>query len=735
MAAGSQLMRISMSQRLQPRGVCHAAIQWVRGRRGRVFVLSMLLGLIILILGCASNAESISTSYQALSSNYQLPSWRSHTAHLPAYFTSPLKPSNTSLELENNESGHIPSHLNKATPNFHLVMPATEDGVEFCKTTLSAMILNYPPPTIVGLNEKFESAEDKEKARLSEIHRYLTSEKLVNDEDMMLIVDGRDTWFQLPSDVLIRQYQHLLEDVNARLLRLYGDRFKQTIVFGATKTCERDVACQHMPEPMLPSNIYGPDTGKEIRMTPARYLDSTMLMGPVKDLRRLYQEAVQVMEAGESQTRTVQSVMATIFAKQEMARDKHRKKYKITHATNILYNWFDTSIVAVENSQKETEGELTLQEDHEYEMMIGLDYAHTLFQPFENCAKNELLSLFHDESVDLSKHHHKGTPTPPLTIPIALHDSIPPYWTPDFSRNNPSPNEKPVYIDRLEYQEDIDKLPNRETPWESTSLVQNTYTGTIPALFRIDDDESAQLPGLTTADTPASRLPLSSNISWTSFWYAGYERALLRNYFRIPQSSVGYHNVAVGGDRLWDQRGGRGGIWTAKEGLWLPWGEVDGVCGSLELLKAVFTDGKGVWLHETEGELGEEERIKEEKEYHEAIEKKKKEQDELEQEQREETQGQDDDVVADSERKEKEKGEERERQRILEEQQERERLERERQEEEEQKKKKDMEMEKVRLEQQQKQQQEEEYERVLGDRLSKWKGKMEESYGGGGGGG
>jgi predicted nuclease with TOPRIM domain len=30
----------------------------------------------------------------------------------------------------------------------------------------------------------------------------------------------------------------------------------------------------------------------------------------------------------------------------------------------------------------------------------------------------------------------------------------------------------------------------------------------------------------------------------------------------------------------------------------LPWGEVDGVCGTLPQLKEVFQDGKGVWLHE-----------------------------------------------------------------------------------------------------------------------------------------
>jgi hypothetical protein len=45
-------------------------------------------------------------------------------------------------------------------------------------------------------------------------------------------------------------------------------------------------------------------------------------------------------------------------------------------------------------------------------------------------------------------------------------------------------------------------------------------------------------------------------------------------------------------------RGGPGGVWTEGEGIWLPWGEWDGVCGSLERIQKVFEDGRGVWLHE-----------------------------------------------------------------------------------------------------------------------------------------
>jgi hypothetical protein len=104
----------------------------------------------------------------------------------------------------------------------------------------------------------------------------------------------------------------------------------------------------------------------------------------------------------------------------------------------------------------------------------------------------------------------------------------------------------------------------------------------------------------------------------------------------MPQSPIGFHFAAVGGDQMWDQRGGRGGVWTEKEDLWLPWGEVDGVCGTLEQLKRVFTDGKGVWLHEHEKDA-EEKRLEAEKELREKIAEAQKHEEEERKKQEEES--------------------------------------------------------------------------------------------------
>ena len=482
-------------------------------------------------------------------------------------------------------------------------MLAVDEDDKFCKTTLSAMILNYPPPTIINLHERLDDIIESEKARLTGVLRYLGDEKKIRDDDLVLIVDGRDTWFQLPSDVIIRQYQHVLEDADNRLARKYRSNYTQTIVFGAVKECEGDdAACEYFPPSMLPHDVYGKETGGEAQWTPANYLDSSMLMGPAKDLRALYEAAVQVFEEKKSHQPSVQSVMATIFGQQQMARYSQQKNSRSMKSMPSKWlDYFGGSPPEAERYGHEKSSSAAPSQESQYEFKIGLDYTHTIFQPLKDCAPHELISISHDNSTDLSKFHHPGTPSPPLTIPIELEQARPPFWTPDLYAHNPSPNDEPAYIDRLVINNELDRLKPRQTTWDQIRLVQNTYTGAVPAIFHVNNRSSSNM---FWTKRQMQRRPIAS-ITWKSMWYATYERALLRNYFRNPQSPIGYHTAAIGGDRLWDVRGGRGGVWTEKEALWLPWGEVDGVCGSVRQMRETFEDGKGVWLHELDEGMGE----------------------------------------------------------------------------------------------------------------------------------
>jgi hypothetical protein len=650
---------------------------------------------------------------------------------LPTSFNSPLKPSNTTLDLENGKTEHPPAQLTKSTPNFHLLMSALEDSPEFCKTTLSAMILNYPPATVVNMFQSFNSQATREKSRIKGVLEYLNS-KLVKDDDLVLIVDGQDTWFQLPSDVIIRQYHNVVVDATNKLLAQYGTNEEgypstnNTIIFGAEKTCAgEDLACKYAPSSDLPNNIYGSQTGKETVFTPAKYLDSGMMMGPAQDLRALYKTAVKKFDEKSSQSGTAQSVFATIFGEQELARSNGNNTGtgKSVSQSHKWFSWFGgragTAGAAEAEEEPEPNASLTLQEGQQYEFSIGLDYTHSLFQTFLHVAEDELVPLAHDNSTGLEDHRHPGTPTISLSLPNAILKARPPFWTPDLSKNNPSPNDKPSYIEPLQIQKDLDQMKPRKTSWEEVELIQNTYTGAIPAIFHLNQPSAPLKAREAKIPDPRAHSVPTANLTWSSFWYAGYERALLRKYLRIPQSPIGYHMAAVGGDGMWDQRGGRGGIWTATEEVWLPWGEIDGVCGTLEQLKRTFADGKGVWLHEHDNNA-EDDRRKEEEELNnkikEAEEKAQQEIDKAKDEERKKK-IQEEKAKADTQRKKLEE-QNKQRQKEEEERKKKEEEEKKKQEDEERKKQEE-EAKRIQEEEAKKKAQEEEEKKKQGDEQKK----------------
>lgn len=550
--------------------------------------------------------EALSSSYSTISSSYyQISSWRPQLPYFPSSVPASIRqPSSTALQLENGTIAHPPAKLHKVSPNFHLVLSALEHDRDFCKTTLSAMIMNYPPPTIINVFDRPDKKPEWEREKLKGMLVYLEDQKSVKDDDLVMLVDGRDTWFQLPSEIMIRQYMHAVEDSNRRTKRNFGRAYTQTIMFGAKKTCDgEDTECSYMSSSILPRDVYraGKGLSDQMLLSPATFLNADMVMGPVKSLRILFGAAAKMFEDKNIST-TLQSVMSTLFAEQMLAREIIRRKTQ-----PMALQIFDRLTEKLTGLDDYAEvRNIELQTDRQYEFSIGLDYTHALFQPLTDCATNELLT------VNLESPEHQSRDGRLFEyLPPAFINATGPFWRPDDTNNDPSPNDKAAYIDNLEYKYGLDKMPRRDTSWTNVSLIQNTYTGDVPATFHVtyrrrslkDEEQPEKHSSIITSGHSHVE-----NITWESLWYAGYERALLRRYFRTPQSPIGYHTAAVGGDLLWDQRGGRGGVWTAESRLWLPWGEVDGVCGSYELIHDVFEDHKGVWFHENEDGGGRKER-------------------------------------------------------------------------------------------------------------------------------
>jgi hypothetical protein len=144
-----------------------------------------------------------------------------------------------------------PIAIQNATSNarLHLLVPATSSNADFCKLLLSAQILGWPSPILINWAHPEEKDPYKQHiAKVQGILDYLytiepAGQNATYQEDLVLIIDGYDVWFQLRQDVLIRRYYDIIRRADERTIKDYGEELfrekdmRQTIVFGPDKIC------------------------------------------------------------------------------------------------------------------------------------------------------------------------------------------------------------------------------------------------------------------------------------------------------------------------------------------------------------------------------------------------------------------------------------------------------------------------------------------------------------------
>jgi hypothetical protein len=112
---------------------------------------------------------------------------------------------------------------------FALVIPATGSSPELCKTVVTGLALGYPSPVIVNWGVDHRALTHwrggRNLVKVPGVVEYLEaatrpdahpSERL-NDDDIVLIVDGYDIWFQLPAQVMLERYHKINREANERL--------------------------------------------------------------------------------------------------------------------------------------------------------------------------------------------------------------------------------------------------------------------------------------------------------------------------------------------------------------------------------------------------------------------------------------------------------------------------------------------------------------------------------------
>ena len=479
-------------------------------------------------------------------------------------------------------------------------------------------MLSYPPPTLINYGMEFKSdGWDKgtHAAKIRGVFDFLKDKSKVQDNDLVLVVDGYDVWFQLPPEVMIRRYHQMVVEADEHLRSRYGmvtegkpgdgtsdrvQKYTQKVIFGADKICwpnpAEDPACAAVPYSTLRKDIYGPDTDKDSTALDnrPRYLNSGTVIGPAADVRAIYKYAVEKVEQGRGAIGD-QFVFAEIFGEQEYQRETIRSSSQAI--SGKFYEWLSNQLGTSESplSANITINNMTVVPGQRYEYSIGLDYESRLFQTMTHSAA-DVEFITYDSSTLLAtiQAAHPSLYGLPFSLPPDLQTASPPfhYVSPGYNHTLDADVTGTKTL-LLPYSENLDHLPGQPTnntniepnpsnseeepTWLTTPLATNIYAATIPPLLHLNGDKS-----LLTA-------------WWSRLWFHPYARALLRRYVRSTQTKAAAAAAARGGQTWWDRRGGRGGVWT-DDGRWMGWGQV---CKGCE--DEVFRDGKGVWMKE-EGE-------------------------------------------------------------------------------------------------------------------------------------
>ncbi len=247
----------------------------------------------------------------------------------------------------------------------HILIPATKQDINLCKLLFTGSILGYPTPVITGWGEDLDETQRKGMTgggshllKISRVLEYLGNLGTEHNQDLVLMMDGYDIWFQLHKDLLIERYYQINTEANKRIKKRMGraakiEGIEQTIIFGAGKRCWPNeihtVACWPLPPSPLPTDLFDGNTDKPVGSRPnpwsttrQKFLNSGLIMGPVADMRTLFARAKAIVEKlgdgpepddnGSKWSEKVyhnsdQSVFNMIFGEQEYQREVIRVRH------------------------------------------------------------------------------------------------------------------------------------------------------------------------------------------------------------------------------------------------------------------------------------------------------------------------------------------------------------------------------------------------------------------------
>lgn len=228
----------------------------------------------------------------------------------------------------------------KDTGKLHLLIHAPKKGPELCKSLVSSQILGYPTPTLLSMGEGGI-------AKMQEAREWLNDRPKAEDMDVVMLVDGSHTWFQLPVQVLLQRFKKItskhLDRTEAQLGKraVRGAGIHQDIIFSAQKQCHdtRDIAldfetmCWAVPESSERADMYGDETDHDIQETSSshfrpRWLDTGVITGRVGAVRKVFNDAQKLSKSVNYKSDTL--LFGKLFGDQSYYRQVITHAYRTT---------------------------------------------------------------------------------------------------------------------------------------------------------------------------------------------------------------------------------------------------------------------------------------------------------------------------------------------------------------------------------------------------------------------
>ncbi|KAJ5722516.1 hypothetical protein N7488_000551 [Penicillium malachiteum] len=509
-------------------------------------------------------------------------------AKFPSLHPFPESPENAQVALPQRTdifmNQTLPHDLDKPNPQLHVLVPAQKGSRGTCRALASAMILGYPPPTLVGYGHETTGATEFEKTvdRMTRIRDYLKQSKVVEEHDIVLMVDADDVFFQLPPEILVTRFQDILRKNNRKLLKRYGvgtvesttegappdlvQKYSQRVLFGASKKCysalEDDAGCISVPQSTLPPDVFGwkTDIYPDGHLNRPRWLNPGAVIGQAADLRLIYDEALRILEQRHKKHGDYQA-LTQMYGRQEVIRELERRRI-----VNGITEWFQ-GLLGINEPANISTISLRLETGRRYEFGIGVDFESELFFnqilarddvewiKFNNITKTSILQA----QYGVPREHRLLLPSDIAALPNPFNQSR-------FAKDQTT---------RPEWDAKLDKLPNPEQhSWHNAPLMTNPHSATVPVLAHLNGDEKLR------------------NAWWEEMWFFPWARALLRRYVRVSHGFDAAQSALLGGQNWWDMRGGRGGVWTDEEN----WVTLSEVCEGQE--RDLFDDDLGPWAKE-----------------------------------------------------------------------------------------------------------------------------------------